>query len=135
MKFTSGNQVQPELNITPLIDVILMLLIFFMISTSFVFQPGILIKLPASTSSEVTTSKNAQILITSEKDIYFEQTRTTKNDLEKSMREYKDKSLLLIKADRSVPHGLVVEVMDRAKRAGFKRLAIATTRESSDDSE
>jgi len=127
MNFSKGNSIEPDLNITPLIDVILMLLIFFMISTSFVFQPGIMIKLPTSASSEVTTSQGGQVLVTNDGEIYFERIRATLGELEERMRLHPDKSVLLIKADQSVSHGLVVEVMDHAKRAGFERLAIATT--------
>ena len=127
MNFSVKKNLIPELNITPLIDVILMLLIFFMISTSFVFQPGIMVKLPESGSSEVTTAQGAQVLITVDNQIYFERLRTSMDELEEHMRNHPDKTLLQIKADQTVTHGFVVEVMDRAKRAGFQRLAIATT--------
>ncbi len=126
MKFTDDTPLAPELNITPLLDVILMLLIFFMISTSFVFQPGMMIKLPPSESSQTTTPKGAQVLITSENEIYFERLRTTLDEIQERMTDYPDKRILLIKADQSVSHGTVVKVMDRAKLAGFQRLAIAT---------
>jgi len=126
MKFTDDAPLTPELNITPLLDVILMLLIFFMISTSFVFQPGLMIKLPPSESSQTTTPKGAQVLITSENEIYFERLRTSLDEIQEQMTGYPDKRILLIKADQSVSHGTVVKVMDRAKVAGFQRLAIAT---------
>ena len=126
MKFTSNTSVHPELNITPLIDVVLMLVIFFMISTSFIFQPGILIQLPHADHSDTTTPRGAGIMITSEGDIYFEQLRTTIDELESHLSRYPDKSILLIKADQSVAHGIVVQTMNRAKNAGFQRIAIAT---------
>ncbi|MBN1354710.1 biopolymer transporter ExbD [bacterium] len=127
MNFTSGGSLKPELNITPLIDVVLMLLIFFMISTSFVFQPGLMIRLPSSDSSEVSASQGAQVIVTADGQIYFDRIRTSIGELEENMRRFEDKSVLMLKADSTVTHGRIVEVMDRAKRAGFDRLAIATS--------
>ncbi|MBN1879570.1 biopolymer transporter ExbD [bacterium] len=126
MRFARETSVRPDLNITPLIDVVLMLLIFFMISTSFIFQPGILIKLPQADHSDSTTPRGASIMITSEGDIYFEKLRTTIQELESQFRQFPDKSVLLIKADQNVAHGIVVQTMNQAKNAGFQRIAIAT---------
>jgi len=126
MKFSRPAGRSPDLNITPLIDVVLMLLIFFMISTSFIFQPGIMIKLPRADHSDTTTQKGAQIMITADDGIYFERIRATMAELEDQMRRYPDKSLLLIKADQNVAHGTVVKAMNHAKNAGFQRIAIAT---------
>ncbi|HPQ39436.1 MAG TPA: biopolymer transporter ExbD [bacterium] len=126
MRFSRDPKLQPNLNITPLIDVVLMLLIFFMISTSFIFQPGIMIKLPRADHSDTTTQKGAQIMITADEGIYFERIRSTMSELEMQMRQFPDKSLLLIKADQNVPHGTVVQAMNHAKNAGFQRIAIAT---------
>lgn len=126
MKFSRDSNLKPDLNITPLIDVVLMLLIFFMISTSFIFQPGIMIKLPKATQSDTTTPKGAQVMITADGDIYFERIRTTLNELEEQMIQHGDKTLLMIKADQNVPHGTVVHAMNHAKSAGFQRIAIAT---------
>lgn len=126
MRFSRESKHPPNLNITPLIDVVLMLLIFFMISTSFIFQPGIMIKLPKADHSDTTTQKGAQIMITADEGIYFERIRSTMGELETQMRQFPDKSLLLIKADQNVPHGTVVQAMNHAKNAGFQRIAIAT---------
>jgi len=130
MNFQSNTSLKPDLNITPLIDVVLMLLIFFMISTSFIFQPGIMVKLPASTHTETTTQRGAQVLITGEGEIYFERLRTSFEELEEKMKTFHDKEILMIKADQSVSHGSVVKVMNHAKNAGFQRLAIATRPDS-----
>jgi len=126
MKFTRERTLRPDLNITPLIDVVLMLLIFFMISTSFVFQPGIMIKLPKASQSDTSTPSGAKVMITANGDIYFERIRTSLDELENLMLQHKDKSLLMIKADQNVTHGMVVQAMNHAKIAGFQRIAIAT---------
>jgi len=126
MKFSRDKKLQPDLNITPLIDVVLMLLIFFMISTSFIFQPGIMIKLPKASQNDTTSPKGAQVMITADGDIYFERIRTSMDEIKDQMQKHADKSLLMIKADQNVSHGTVVQAMNQAKMAGFQRIAIAT---------
>jgi biopolymer transport protein ExbD len=126
MNFRSGQPVKPEFNIANLIDVLLVLVIFFMLSTTFIFQPGLMVKLPMSTYSESPPHPGAQILITKDEDIYFEKIHTTMDELEEKMQQFTDKSLLMIKADQAVTHGIVVSVMNHAKNAGFQHLAIAT---------
>lgn len=126
MRFSRAKPLRPDLNITPLIDVVLMLVIFFMISTSFIFQPGIMIQLPRADHTDTTTARGASVIITAEGDVYLDQIRTTFDELETKFLHYPDKSVLLIKADQSVAHGTVVQAMNQAKNAGFQRIAIAT---------
>lgn len=135
MNFATQKPLRPEMNVTPLIDVILMLVIFFMISTSFVFQPGLMIRLPKSSTSETVNPQAANVIITAQGEIYFDRLRTDITELETQMKLYPDKKMLIIRADRAVNHGLVVEVMDHAKHAGFDRLVIGTRPETgiSDD--
>ncbi len=116
-------------NLLPLIDVILLLLIFFMISSTFVVQPGIKVNLPESTIAERREPENVTLIITREETLYLNDERVTLTDLwGKLVDIYRRRanSMLVIKADRLVPHGRVVEVMDIAKQAGVGRLAIAT---------
>jgi biopolymer transport protein ExbD len=116
-----------------MIDVFLMLVIFLLISTSFVFQPGIMIRLPKSSLTDAADQQTATVIVTAQGEIYFDRLRTAAEDLENQMKLYPDKKILIIRADRSVNHGLVVEVMDHAKKAGFERLVIGTHPESSKD--
>ncbi len=127
MKFKTDSALLPKIDITPLIDVILMLVIFFMITTTFISFPGVMVKLPLSSSTTITTPQGAQVLITANGELYFQQYRVTITEMYDLMRKHGDKSILIIKADKAVSHGQVVEVMDHAKRAGFDRLSIATT--------
>ncbi len=127
MNFKPPEPLKAEVNITQLIDVVLLLLIFFMISTSFVVQPGLKIQLPEAEASEADGEPGKNILLTEDGEIYFEKGRVVMEDLPELFEESDAKELLIIKADKTVPHGVVVEVMDYAKGAGFQRLAIATT--------
>ena len=131
MLFRKRRRVVPQVNITSLIDVVLLLLIFFMISTTFVTQPGIRIDLPkanktvkniAQESNTIVISADNSIYINRQKIEDIDQLRTVLVDLKKEQGS----ELIIIKADENVAHGIVVSVMDLAKTSGFTRIAIAT---------
>jgi biopolymer transport protein ExbD len=121
----------PQVNITSLIDVVLLLLIFFMISTTFVTQPGIRIDLPkanktvknvAQESNTIVIGADSSIHINRQEIENLEQLRSVLLELKKDQAS----ELIIIKADQNVAHGIVVSVMDLAKSVGFTRIAIAT---------
>jgi biopolymer transport protein ExbD len=129
VKFSIKKRVSPSLNITPLIDVVLLLLIFFMISTTFVAQPGINVNLPKTVSSEKRVGEEMIVTMTKDRSIYLNEKKTDEKYLLEKLKAEYDKNnnvLLVIKADKEVSHGRVVEVMDLAKQAGISRQAIAT---------
>jgi biopolymer transport protein ExbD len=121
----------PQVNITSLIDVVLLLLIFFMISTTFVTQPGIRIDLPkANTKIKNVAQESNTIIISADNRIYIN--RQEMKDIEQlrselvKLKQDQTSELIIIKADENVAHGIVVSVMDLAKTSGFSRIAIAT---------
>lgn len=129
MKFRARKRIKPSLNITPLIDVVLLLLIFFMISTTFVVQPGINVNLPETVTSEKQTRNDVVVVITKDNLLYLNDERISKRDILKRFKAEYNKNrnmVLIIKADKAVSHGMVVEIMDLANQAGIPRLAIAT---------
>jgi len=130
MEFRRRKRILSRLEITPLIDVVLLLLIFFMISTTFVTTPGIKVKLPRSTTSQAETKEqDLVVVITEEGQLYFDNKRVSLDrlrfGLEEKLSGNKDR-LLIVKADKESKHGRVVEVMDLAKKLGISRIAIAT---------
>jgi biopolymer transport protein ExbD len=129
VKFSIKRRVGPTLNITPLIDVVLLLLIFFMISTTFIIQPGINVNLPETVTSEKHSGKEIVVVITKDNTVYLNEKKIDKNYILERFKTEQDKNpnvLLIIKADKEVAHGHVVEIMDLAKQAGISRQAIAT---------
>lgn len=129
MKFSIKKRIKPSLNITPLIDVVLLLLIFFMISTTFVVQPGINVNLPQTVTSEKQIRKDIVIIITKDNTIYINEKKIDLRDVLKEFKAEHEKNrdaLLIIKADKKVTHGEVVNIMDLAKQAGISSMAIAT---------
>ena len=121
--------IMAEINITPFTDVVLVLLIIFMVTTPLIMQAGIPVKLPKSQTVSDVSDSGLTVTITSESRIFFNDVEINKNNLENSLknRVLNDPNLLvIIKADKDSYHGQVVEVLDMAKTAGVKRLAIAT---------
>ncbi len=129
MRFRKAERKGPELEIAPFIDVVFLLLIFFLLSSSFVIQPGIKIKLPQAATAESQSEKNIFILIDAKEKIYLNarqvEGRELKTELERIISEG-GKKMAIIHADEKVQHGLVVGVMDTAKQVGIEKLAIAT---------
>ena len=117
------------INITSLIDVLFLLLIFFMVSSTFVEQPGMKLELPETKSSVSEKIKELILEINADGHIFLNKEQTTFENLENKFKQLlpslSEKSLAL-KADKSVSHGTVVKVMDLAKTSGLDKLIIAT---------
>jgi biopolymer transport protein ExbD len=117
------------INITSLIDVIFMLLLFFMITSTFLEQPGIKLELPSAKTS--TSGEPQEYVLTVDKKGGLFLNRQSVNlagleaEIRKVLPQMKD-SALVLKADQDTSHGLVVRVMDLAKRGGVKKLIIGT---------
>ncbi len=117
---------------TPFVDTIFNLLIFFALSMNFLVNPGITVDLPDADAPQVARKDDdIRIVITPASEIQLDGTPVTLQALgarlEKMARERRDPQVL-IRADRGVTHGLVVAVMDAARSAGLTRLAIMTQR-------
>lgn len=120
---------EPEIIVIPMIDVMMFLLFFFMVaSLAMVVQAGIPVNLPKASTSNQHSSVNVTITITRENQIYLNTMPTDIASLEKGLEGLKvgEGNLVIINADMSVRHGLVVSAMDEARKAGVTRFAIAT---------
>ena len=132
MKFSpEGRRTSPRIEIAPFVDVVFLLLIFFMLTSTFIVAPGLKIKLPKAKTKEIQREKREiSIAITRDGTIYYEGRKVDLKELEKELRKFSKRGLnplIVIKADERTYHGRVVEVMDTAKQAGLSRFAIATT--------
>ena len=116
-----------QIDIAPLIDIIFQLLIFFMLTSSFIMQPGIKINLPKAVTSEVVQERNIIIIISSEDVIYVDNKVFTINELKTYLEDkIALKPNILIKSDRRSSLGRVVEVWDLCRDAGISQVNIAT---------
>lgn len=128
MRFKRHVKIQTStLDMTPLIDVVFQLLLFFMLSSSFILQPGIRIRLPQALTSKVTYDKMDIITLTRNHRIFFNELEVSAQQLNYYLQEIAKKDgLILIKADAQVDLGSVVHVWDLCRQAGITQLNIAT---------
>ena len=117
------------INITSLIDVLFLLLIFFMVSSTFIEQPGMKLELPDSESATIEKIKELVLEINPDGSIFLNDSPVQLDSLENNFKRLLpalESPSLILKADQSVPHGTVVKVMDKAKLSGLEKLIIAT---------
>jgi biopolymer transport protein ExbD len=128
-KFGARKKGRALINITSLIDVLFLLLIFLMVSSTFLEQPGIQLELPEAKSSVLVEQKEFTLFVSRNGTLFLNDSEISLEDLEVRIREalpgMKD-SALVLKADKDVNYGLVVGVMDAVKNSGLKKLIIGT---------
>ena len=118
-----------DINVTPLVDVMLVLLIIFMVTAPLI-QSGVKIDLPRASAQQMEHKEEKLVLsITRDRRVFLGSTEIAPRDLEAKLstnaRVQKDKELYL-HADRSLPYGQVVEFMAIARRAGVESLGMIT---------
>lgn len=130
MRFQTRNRDDVQLDITPLVDVVFLLLIFFMLSTTLSINPGIKVDLPKASAKQVKRKKTTiRVAIEPSGRIYADgkKVRLQKlDDIFSGLAKKDPDTLVIIEADKKVYHGVVVKVMDAAKSSGLNKLAIAT---------
>ena len=126
---TNGKKYMSDINVTPLVDVMLVLLIIFMVTAPMMMQ-GVKVNLPKTTTKSIKTTEEPLILsITKDKEIYIENHRMKLEDLDKKIEKifkYRRDKELLIRADKDVPYGFVIKIMAKVKRAGIQKLGMIT---------
>jgi len=126
--FGTGS-VMNEINITPFVDVVLVLLIVFMI-TSPMLIAGVHVDLPKSSSSPITPPrKPISVTITSKNELYVQDTKVAPRNLIKLLNKLTDNnknSRILIRGDRRIDYGNVMAVIGAINKAGYKKVALIT---------
>jgi biopolymer transport protein ExbD len=118
----------PELALTPLIDTFATLLVMFIITAPMV-QNSIKVDLPFGKSKEVSTSQEFIITLSKDGKVFFNSYPTSKKDLASIVQKAlanKEDLPVFVKADRSIPYGKVIEVVDQLKEAGVRYVAMST---------
>ena len=122
------DDIRPDL--TPMIDVVFLLLIFFMISTTFVETSGLSIKLPDADARPIDREpKELRVQVNRQGEILIKDKRYTLEEFEAKLDQYEGRAAemtFILLADESARHGKVVTLMDLARARGFVKLAIAT---------
>ncbi len=116
-----------EINITPLTDVFLVLLIIFMVTTPLIMTAGIKIRMPRTQALPSLSERDVILAITSDERYFVNNTEVPKARLGDYLKELNVGSkLVVVQADARLSHGVVVGALDTAKAAGAEKLAIAT---------
>lgn len=120
-----------EVNMSPLIDLVFLLLIFFMVTTSFVRETGIDVQRPAASSAVLTKNGNILIAVSNTGDIHFDgkeiDVRSVRSHITRALSENPEGSVVIV-ADKISHTGKVIQVMDQCRLAGAKRISIAASK-------
>lgn len=133
MKFSRDEKKNPDINVTPLIDIVFILLIFLMVSTSFNFTDSMDVNLPAAKGDEKAINDSIRIVLSKDGAITMNGEPYTAENIEQQLIEMKKttpESTVIIEADTEVSHGRVVHVMDASRKAGYLKFAIAVEEEA-----
>ena len=129
MNMGKSNEVMADINITPLTDVLLVLLVIFMCTASAITQAGMNIKLPSSVTQDTQQTSEITISITSGKDVYVGRDKVETSVLLehlKGLATSRKTNRVVLNADEAVPYGFVIKVMDAARQAGLSSIGLST---------
>ncbi len=121
-----------EINVTPLVDVVLVLLIIFMVTTP-MLQRGTDVQLPTARVSEVKEEERITLTVTRDSRILLNNEQVPREELEarlKSLAGFGRERVVYFRGDARVPYGLVIDVMDAIKSSGIETVGMITDRPS-----
>jgi biopolymer transport protein ExbD len=135
MNLQPGGEDEPDVNLTPLIDVVFLLLIFFMVSTTFEHQSRIQIDLPEATASPVEVDEESIEIIIDAQGRYFigeeqvvnTELKTLKSAISKAVGE-RETAPVTIRADAKTPHQAVITALDATSQLGLTHISLATSK-------
>ena len=135
MNLQPGSDDEPEVNLTPLIDVVFLLLIFFMVSTTFEQQSRIKIDLPEATAEPTGVEDESLEIVIDARGRYFLGTEQVVNTTPETLKSAISKALgerktapVTIRADANTPHQAVVTALDVTSQLGLTRISLATSK-------
>ncbi len=123
---------EAEVNLTPMLDVVFIMLIFFIVTTSFVTETGIDISRPAASSAQAQTGNNVLVAINKDGEIWMNKQRFTLASIGTEVAKTQAKlpnSKVVLQADKDAPTGRLIAVMDKLRLAGVEQMAVATSNE------
>jgi biopolymer transport protein ExbD len=119
------------INLTPLIDVLFILIIFFTVSSTFLEQPGIELKLPEAESSQSHTAQKVIVYVDNNENLFLNDDpvdiANVAKEVEALISAQTDKSVVL-HADEEVSHGVIIKIMDLLRQQGIYKIVISTSK-------
>lgn len=131
MKLLQKSQKKIAINLTSLIDVLFILIIFFTVSSTFLEQPGIELKLPEAESSQTHTAQKVIVYVDKDQNVFLNDDPIKLDEVAESVQTIietqTDKSVVL-RADEAVSHGVIIKVMDMLRKKGIYKIVISTAK-------
>ncbi len=127
-----SSRIQATIDMTPMLDIVFQLILFFLVSTTFAIVPGIKLNLPQSTTAEGTSSKGITIYVSENHDLYFNDTQVSMDSLGKELVMYDTEETkkidfpVSLEADREVTNGTIVELFDVIRESGYSVINLRT---------
>jgi biopolymer transport protein TolR len=125
---THDRRYMSEINVVPMVDVVLVLLVIFMVTAPLLYR-GLDIDLPRTATNTIAPEERVVLTVNKRREIYLDKDAVSMERLGAALERIKIRSpqvSLYLRADRQVPYGVVVAVMDTVKRAGIERLGMVT---------
>ena len=120
---------KPIINLTPLIDILFILIIFFVVSSKIIGNEGIDIVLPKSNQGQGQPLSLPILILTADQQLLLNDTPILKDELDSKLKQVEGASnTLILKIDERVPHGTVIGLMDLIKSIGIQKIVFSTER-------
>lgn len=121
-----------SVDLIPMIDVVFQLVVFFMVSSTFLLTPGITIELPDSSTAEPVVMTRLVVSVVSDQEIYLNRERFSLESLSEGVSSFRDKEAVeavIIEGDSGVSYSLMVRLLDILRENGFTGITLRTMEE------
>ena len=132
MRFREKRITKSIINLTPMVDMLFLILLFFLVTSSFIEQPNIKLELPSTKYASTSKLEERVLTISQDGKFFFQNKPVERNNLVSVLKNAfskQDDKTLVLRADKNVPYGVVIDVMDAAKGAGLRRILAPTVLE------
>lgn len=133
MRFREKRIAKSIINLTPMVDMLFLILLFFLVTSSFIEQPNIKLELPSTKYASTSKLEEKVLIISQDGKLFFQNNPVERKDLISVLKNafsQQDDKTLILRADKNVTYGVIVDIMDVAKGAGLKRIVAPTILEA-----
>lgn len=129
MRFREKRITKSVINLTSMVDMLFLILLFFLVTSSFIEQPNIKLELPSTRYASTSKLEERTLTISQDGKLFFQNEPVERKELISVLKNAflkQDDKTLVLRADKNVPYGAVVDIMDAAKGAGLRRIVAPT---------